>query len=181
MTVLEEEKTGSGFGVQGSEGESAHFSSLNPEPRTLNPPSRFARYFTRSGWVHALLLLFAWLFFFPFFWMFATSMKTDEELSQTDLLPEFAHFHPTSPYVRTAIEPVKPADVSHARWNQVLPRLQELARERIAAYQQMHEPEPSLDPINPEEHRIAASAALVNTAVAKIDKRHWDQDDKTLV
>ena len=81
MTVLE--KKGSGFRGQGSGKESARpCSSLNPNGRTLNPRRRFAAYFTRSGWAHVLLLLAAWMFLFPFVWMLATSVKTDEELME---------------------------------------------------------------------------------------------------
>src|SRR5213596_1268116 len=112
MTVLE--KKGSGVRVQGSGGESAPSSSLNREPRALNPRSRFGKYFTRSGWAHVLLLLAAWMFLFPFVWMLATSVKTDEELMEPGVLPPAAHFHPDSPYVRSEIQPIKPSDVENA-------------------------------------------------------------------
>src|SRR6059058_5090033 len=68
------------------------------EPTTYRRRGRFAVYFTKHGWVHALLLLSVWLFLFPFFWMLATSVKTDEELMSTDILPTIEHFRPTSPY-----------------------------------------------------------------------------------
>ncbi len=186
MTVLEEKKgSGSGnpgSGSQGSEMKPSGSSSLNPEPRTPNPANRkFAAYFTRSGWAHALLLLFAWLFLFPFLWMVATSVKTDEELADSTLLPEVVHFHPVSPYVRSGVEPIKPTDVSPARWKQILPKLQEISLEMIAAYQKSHPPEPSIDPFDADAHRQAASAMLVSNMVAKIDRRHWDLDDKALL
>src|SRR6478609_1124489 len=83
-------------------------------PRPSNRRSRFATYFTTRGWVHVLLLLSIWLFLFPFFWMLATSVKTDEELTESRVLPQFVRFQPSSPYVREVAEPVKPADVESA-------------------------------------------------------------------
>src|SRR4051812_9963783 len=76
----------------------------------LHPSSfSFSAYFSRTGWIHILLLLSVWLFLFPFFWMVATSIKTDEELTETKVLPEIAHFRPASPYVRPPVEPAKPS------------------------------------------------------------------------
>ena len=83
MTVLEEQpragtKPGAGAGFL---------------PEGAKPPSggrfrhRFTTYFTRVGWAHVLLLLAAWMFLFPFVWMLATSVKTDEELMEPGVLP----------------------------------------------------------------------------------------------
>jgi len=72
--------------------------------------SRFGKYFTRTGWAHILLLLAAWMFVFPFVWMFATSIKTDEELMEPGVLPPIEHFRSSSPYVRKTNEPIKPID-----------------------------------------------------------------------
>jgi ABC-type glycerol-3-phosphate transport system permease component len=179
MTVLEGKK-GSGVRGQGSGKPAPSSSSPNPEPRTLNPPSRFAKYFTRSGWAHALLLLAAWMFLFPFVWMLATSVKTDEELMEPGVLPPAAHFHPDSPYVRGEIQPIKPSDVEIARWNQMLPSLTELANRVIEQYQHSHPAEPSIAPFDADKHRQSASAALVNSVVSKLDRRLWSGDDKTL-
>src|SRR6478672_10278299 len=100
------------------------------------PPSRFARYFTRSGWVHALLLLATWLFVFPFIWMFLSSVKTDEELIDDSAVPEVMQFRPVSPYVRREITPAKPGDVTNQRWSQLLPELSRIADASIHQYQQ---------------------------------------------
>src|SRR6516165_10501472 len=108
---------------------------LAPEP-SCSPSefrrrSRFAVYFTKHGWVHVLLLLSVWLFLFPFFWMLATSVKTDEELMDAAILPTIEHFRPDSPYVRPAIEPRKPSDVPTSQWEQILPRLTDIASAAI--------------------------------------------------
>src|SRR5581483_5485716 len=110
--------------------------------------SRFAVYFTRYGWIHALLLLSVWMFLFPFFWMLGTSMKTDEELLNPSILPEIVHFRPSSPYVRKVLDPQKPADVETARWEQVLPQLTDMATAEIGKYQAAHPPVPSVGGFN---------------------------------
>src|SRR5262245_41840665 len=48
--------------------------------------------------VHILMLLLALLFLFPFFWMLATSLKTDEELAESkSWWPSVPTFRATSP------------------------------------------------------------------------------------
>ena len=44
-----------------------------------------------------LLLLASWMFLFPFVWMLATSVKTDEELMEPGILPPIEHFRPEQP------------------------------------------------------------------------------------
>src|SRR4051794_3281291 len=148
--------------------------------RSYMRETRFAKYFTRSGWAHALLLLAAWMFLFPFVWMLATSVKTDEELMEPGVLPPAAHFRPDSPYVRSEIQPIKPSDVENARWNQMLPSLSQFASDAIKQYQQSHPAEPSLSAFDANQHRQSASAALVNSVVSKLDRRLWAGDDNTL-
>jgi multiple sugar transport system permease protein len=120
------------------------------------------------------------MFLFPFVWMLATSVKTDEELMEPGILPPMAHFRPDSPYVRREIEPVKPGDVDTPRWNQMLPALRGLANDAIAKFQQSHPAEPSLSPFDAAAHRKSATAALVTAAVSKLDRRLWAGDEKTL-
>src|SRR4051794_16414121 len=61
-----------------------------------------ARYFVHHGWVHLLLLSGIALFLFPFVYMFATSLKTDEELTESGWFPAIPRFAPVSPRVRAA-------------------------------------------------------------------------------
>ena len=69
-----------------------------------------------------LLLLASWMFLFPFVWMLATSVKTDEELLDSGILPQVEHFHPEQPVrARAAVEPIRPTDVTLARWEQMTP------------------------------------------------------------
>jgi multiple sugar transport system permease protein len=143
--------------------------------------TRFGKYFTRYGWAHALLLLAAWMFLFPFIWMFATSVKTDEELIEPGILPSVEHFKPSSPYVRSAPDLIRPADVTSERWDQMIPKLKQIASDEIAKYQNAHSAPPAIEPIDAAAYRESGSAALVNTLVAKLDRRLWTGDDATLI
>src|SRR5690348_1163943 len=145
MTVLERESRVQGSGLAVRERTRAPRSIRNPEPSTPNPRRwRFVAYFTRRGWIHALLLLGVWLFLFPFVWMVATSVKTDEELMEGDGLPRVESFRPVSPYVREVVALVGPADVTAERWEQLRSRLSDLAAGAVARYQHQHAPEASL-------------------------------------
>src|SRR4051794_10630987 len=187
MTVVDREtvfrESGSGFRVSGSGSERTHAPRpRNPEPGTRNPTRRrrFTTYFTTRGWVHALLLLSIWMFLFPFFWMLATSLKTDEELTESRVLPEFVRFAPSSPYVRAAADPVKPADVSNTRWHELLPRLTSIASSAVDAYQSSHPPQRSVATFDEMGHRAAATKLLVNAAVGRINRRLWTGADQPL-
>src|SRR5438874_4595373 len=176
MTVVEESLRDQGSGLRAQGGNARGSSSLSPEPSSLSPGkrrSRFATYFTRTGWAHVLLLLAAWMFLFPFVWMLATSVKTDEELMDPGVLPPIVRFQPSSPYVRSKVEPIKPADVTKARWDQMIPTLRLLASAAIEKYQNAHPAPPAIDAIDPNLHRQSASAVLVTHLVAKIDRRLW--------
>jgi multiple sugar transport system permease protein len=151
--------------------------SENPSQRR----SRMAVYFTRYGWIHAILLLCVWLFLFPFFWMLATSLKTDEELAANSPLPAFLRFRPASPYVREAVNPVRPTDVDTDRWNAMLPKLNAIALQAIAQYQAGLAALPSIVPVDVDAHRDSAAGVLVGDCVAKIDRRLWNADKQQLL
>src|SRR5690242_6654117 len=108
MTVLEKARSRDAGVASGPPSE-----ERRRRRRSYVRETRFGKYFTRVGWAHVLLLLAAWLFLFPFVWMLATSVKTDEELMQPGVLPPAARFRPDSPYVRSEIQPVKPSDVEN--------------------------------------------------------------------
>src|SRR5689334_10346463 len=112
MSVLEEERRSEVRGQRSeNKGDTAPFPNPARTARNVGRPSRFGVYFTRSGWIHALLLMSVWLFLFPFFWMLSTSVKTDDELTESRLLPTFPRFRASSPYVRDPVTPQRPADV----------------------------------------------------------------------
>src|SRR5438067_12434282 len=82
-----------------------------------------ARYIARRGWSHLLLLTAAMLFLFPFAWMAATSVKTDEEIAARDWWPQFPVFRDHSPYARPPVTIERPTGVTDEQWGIHLPAL----------------------------------------------------------
>jgi multiple sugar transport system permease protein len=135
----------------------------------------------RNSWVHALLLISVVLFIFPFFWMFSTSVKTDEELLSNAIFPEVLGFRQNSPYVRDESEPERPTDVAVSRWEQMLPVMKEIARAQLVKYQASHGEAPAITEVDQPMHRAAATNLLVAETVAKMDRRLWDGSDQSLL
>src|SRR4051812_44465791 len=90
--------------------------------------SRFVRYIVRRGWIHLALITGVGIFLFPFIYMFGTSMKTDEELTQSTWFPSLPSYVVASPYVRATPAPSPPPEAPAARWNEVLPQLRTITR-----------------------------------------------------
>ncbi len=172
MTVVEE---------RSSRQQAAGGGQTRPGEPAPKRRSTFAVYFTRWGWIHALLLLSVWMFLFPFFWMLATSIKTDEEVSEAAILPQLVTFRPTSPYVRPAVEPIRPADVTIDRWTETLPQLTEIASAAVVKYQAARPPQQCIAEFSDSDHARSAAAVLVNNAVARIDRRLWTGADGPLL
>ena len=82
-----------------------------------------ARYIARRGWSHVLLLTAAMIFLFPFVWMVATSVKTDEEIASGDWWPDVPQFRDHSPYVRPPVSIERPTGVSDDLWEKHFPTL----------------------------------------------------------
>ena len=93
--------------------------------------SSVARYVARRGWMHLVLLSGTAIFLFPFVWVIATSVKTDEELAGPNWWPQIPAFRAESPYARPAIRIVRPAIVEEATWNADLPALTQAAVEAV--------------------------------------------------
>src|SRR5689334_11791742 len=73
---------------------------LHPQSSILRSRlRRVTRRIIARGWVHLLALTLIALFLFPFAYMVATSLKTDEELTDAAWLPVIPHFEGTSPRV----------------------------------------------------------------------------------
>src|SRR6476659_3570501 len=90
-----------------------------------------AQYIVRRGWSHLLLLTAAMIFLFPFAWMVATSIKTDEEILAGDWWPAMPVFRDHSPYVRPAVSIERPSGVADAQWEKHLPALRAQAEGAI--------------------------------------------------
>src|SRR5580704_6701496 len=91
------------------------------------------RWVWMRGSIHALLLVAVAGCMYPLVWMFMTSIKTDEELAQSDDLPSVPVFRDHSPYVRGEPAIVMPDDVDATRFRALLPRLREAAVELTRA------------------------------------------------
>ena len=134
-----------------------------------------------KAWAHVFLLLGMGIFLFPFLWMLSTSLKTDEELVETTVLPALPTFQPTSPYVRDVEEPEKPPDVPPGRWHEMLPTLLGMAKTSVAEAQNEPPYAASAGNVDLEKHREAAAQVLVNTLVAKLNNALWTGPEPALV
>jgi multiple sugar transport system permease protein len=143
-----------------------------PRSRASHPAlQRVGRWVAAKGWVHVLLLTGLAICVYPLIWMFITSIKTDDELSQNALVPTIPVFRDHSPYVRDPVAVSRVPDVSPSRFSEVLPRLEELTSFVVLSNLPKPVP-PSVDPL-----RWAASAAsvLLNRTLAQLPKQLWNE------
>lgn len=128
---------------------------------------QLARYFVARGWLHLILLTGVGIFVFPLVWMAATSMKTDDELTNGRWLPQMPRFVGRSPYVLAAPAPVKPIGLSAEQFATFLPILQQTTRHAVDA----------AGPESPE-HAAAAAAVLLNRMTVRIPATVWAGGDQ---
>jgi multiple sugar transport system permease protein len=138
--------------------------------RARNAPPPLAAYFVSRGWLHLILLTGVGIFLFPLIWMAATSMKTDEELTNGRWLPSTPRFVARSPYVRPAPEPARPIGLEKATFETFVPMLSRVTRAAIDAA--------TKDPTITDEHRDAAAAVLLNRMAARIPAKLWTAGDE---
>ena len=120
-------------------------------------------------WIHLLLLSLIGLFLFPFAYMVATSLKTDEELTEPDWLPAIPHFQGESPRIRPAAEVTKPNEASQERWEAVLPQLRQITRAAVDA-----SPLPvGAASVDAERYRTAATDLLLSRLVPRLNVDLW--------
>ena len=124
-----------------------------------------AEYFVTRGWLHLVLLTGVAVFIFPLLWMAATSMKTDEELTDGRWLPTMPTFVEESPYVRPAPEQVKPIGVDTPHFQRYASVLSGVTRGAV-------DRDPAASRETPEL-RAAASAVLFNRMVARLPSKLW--------
>lgn len=127
--------------------------------------------FRRLWIVHVALLCMAGIFAFPFVWMLAMSLKTDEESTSTDIFPAVPSFRGHSPFVREAPLPTKPALADAEKWEATVSRLMEAARLRAV---QIDPPTRQLETSERDALREAAARAAVAWALDRIDQRLWE-------
>jgi ABC-type glycerol-3-phosphate transport system permease component len=131
------------------------------------PP--WAGYFVSRGWLHLILLTGVGIFIFPLLWMTATSMKTDDELTNGAWLPSMPRFVQRSPYVLRAPAPARPIGVELDRFEKFLPMLAQFTRSAVDR----------ANPISPD-HANSTAALLLNRLSGRIPARLWDGEAAAL-
>ena len=137
--------------------------------RARKAPPPLARYFVARGWLHLILLVGLGLFIFPLLWMAATSMKTDDELTNGAWLPSMPRFVERSPYVRTAPAPAKPIGIELERFERFLPMLATVTRSVVDR----------ANPVSPD-HAAAGAALLLNRMTGRVPAKLWEGDEAAL-
>jgi len=137
--------------------------------RARKAPPPLAVYFVSRGWLHLLLLTGVGVFIFPLLWMTATSMKTDDELTNGAWLPATPRFVERSPYVLGAPAPSKPIGVELERFERFVPMLAEVTRSAVDR----------ANPVSPE-HAAASAALLLNRMTGRVPAKLWDGDERAL-
>jgi multiple sugar transport system permease protein len=131
------------------------------------------RWVWRRGSIHALLLVAVAGCMYPLVWMFMTSIKTDEELAQSDELPSLPVFRDHSPYVRDEPVIATPDDVDPTRFRAILPRLRAMAADltRTAL------PQPMPPAVDTAAWASSAAAALVSRTIVQFPRQAWREGD----
>jgi multiple sugar transport system permease protein len=137
---------------------------------------RLGRWVAAKGWVHVLLLTGVIGCVYPLVWMFLTSIKTDEELAGTAVLPSMPVFRDHSPYVRAEVELSKRDDVDASRFAATLPALRSLTAS-IASSALPPQTPPLVDR---DRWASSAASALLERTVAQLPKQAWDEGDDSL-
>src|SRR5690242_5184615 len=138
---------------------------------------RIGRYVARRGWLHLTLLCGVCIFIFPFVWMVATSLKTDEELTSNSWWPEIPTFRDHSPYVLPTPALVKPLEVSEKAWDERSPKLLDITRKAVSDEISRQK----IDSVDANQFREASSAAVVNLLAARLNVKLWDGTEAGLL
>jgi ABC-type glycerol-3-phosphate transport system permease component len=156
--------------------------SILDRSRPVPLTSRFGRYFADTGWIHLTLLTGVAVFLFPFLWMLSTSLKTDEELPLTRVLPSIPTFRGASPFVRPGDPAEKPEDVRQDQWDTTVPALLDAARAAIRRLQESAADAPwRAQNVDAVAHREAAANLLVGALTAKMKSTLWQQPQEAIL
>jgi ABC-type glycerol-3-phosphate transport system permease component len=145
--------------------------------RAARRRSRVGRYLAGRAWLHATLLCFVALFLFPFVYMFATSMKTDEELIDGSYFPTVPTFQPVSPRVLPQSPPLKPADVAQDQWDAAIRDLTAVTRNTV---NKVRSPTGG-DLVNFLDYRTAATNLLLVRLLPRLGEASWNGPTDALV
>src|SRR5436190_6046679 len=120
---------------------------------------KFINYVVSRGWLHLILLCGVGIFIFPFVWMVGTSMKTDDEVTDTRWMPAIPRFVPRSPFVLTAPDIIKPMPVEPVVWNKLYDRLLNLTRSAVGEHLKTY---PGSANVDFAAYRDSAAAVVMN-------------------
>jgi multiple sugar transport system permease protein len=148
-------------------------------PRRSPPRRRWRalRAIVNQWIVHLTLLTLAAVFFFPFVWMFGMSLKTDEEVTNTEVFPALPQFIASSPYVLKAGKVYRPDLATREQWNRVYPRLMS---DSAAAIGKLPLP-PALFDADIGPLRQAAATEATRLGAQWIDQNSWNADDNAAI
>jgi len=143
------------------------------EPAPSRKPRRtILRAILRNWMLHLTLLVLAFIFFFPFVWMFGMSLKTDEEVTSTDMFPSLPRFVAESPFVVPASAVDRPELAPRDRWDVIYPQLITDAANVIGKV-----PIPTgTSPSDIASLQQAAAVEATRQAVQWIDQEAWAHD-----
>jgi multiple sugar transport system permease protein len=109
--------------------------------------------------------------------MFMTSVKTDEELAQDEVLPAVPVFRDHSPYVRDDAKILTPGDLEATRVQAIMPTLRQLTTSMALSALPKEIP-PSVDA---NRWASSAAAALISRTLAQMSKQIWDEPPDVVV
>jgi len=144
-------------------------------PEAARRTARFGAWLVARGWVHVLLLTGAALFLYPLLWMACISLKTDEEMADSRLLPSLPSFRASSPAVRTSVL-TRPDAVSARAWPDLRTRLLQCAEGAVARRLARS---PAV-PVDQQAWRRAAAALAVGQVLQRIPSTSFAHDDTAL-
>src|SRR5262249_34094511 len=115
---------------------------------------------------------------FPFVWMVGTSMKTDDEVTNTDWMPAIPTFVPRSPFVLSAPEVIKPMPVDAVIWKRVYDGLLGITRGAVVHELKAH---PSDADVTFDAYCDAAAAVVMNKVVNRMPTKAWETGDEEVI
>src|SRR3954468_22629317 len=139
---------------------------------------RWATYIVRRGWSHVLLVTAALIFLFPFAWMVATSLKTDEEIMERTWWPALPSFRDHSPYVRPPVRVERPTGVTDEQWNANLPVLNAAAEQAVDDELARRDNLPDADRVR---LHAAASPVVLNRLIGRLNTALWRSNPSELL
>jgi len=148
----------------------ARLEQQSPRPRFR---LRMLRSILNQWIVHLTLLVLAAVFFFPFIWMFGMSLKTDEEVTNTEVFPALPVFTASSPFVLQADKVARPDRASREQWNQLYPQLLSDASDAV---KRLPLPAAVFD-ADIQPLRQAAAIEAARLGVEWIDPNSWAADN----